>query len=42
MAAPFAVLVKGARKRQKPLIEFKVLLEDITKILYFKVIIIPA
>ena len=37
MAAPFAILVKGAKKRQKPLIIFKVSLKDITKILRPKV-----
>ena len=35
---PFIILVKGARKRQKPLTVFKALLKDITKILRFKVI----
>ena len=37
MAAPFIILVKRARKRQKPLTVFEVLLKDITKILRFKV-----
>ena len=38
MAAPFIILVKGARKCQKPLMVFKVLLEDIIKVLRPKVI----
>ena len=38
----FAILIKGARKCQKPLMVFKVLLKDIIKILYPKVIRIPA
>ena len=42
MAAPFAILVKGARKRQKPLTIFKVSLKDITKVLRLKIIKIPA
>ena len=42
MATPFIILVKGARKCQKPLIVFKVLLKDITKVLRFKVIRIRA
>ena len=42
MVAPFIILVKGARKYQKPLTVFKVSLKDITKVLYFKVIRIPA
>ena len=37
-AAPFIILIKGARKCQKPLIVFKVLLKDITKVLRLKVI----
>ena len=41
-AAPFIILIKGARKRQKPLMVFKALLEDITKVLRLKVIRIPA
>ena len=36
-AAPFAILIKGARKRQKPLTVFKALLRDITKVLRLKV-----
>ena len=36
--APFAILIKEARKCQKPLIVFKVLLKDITKVLHFKII----
>ena len=39
---PFAMLIKGARKRQKPLIVFKVSLKDITKVLRPKIIKIPA
>ena len=42
MAAPFIILIKGAREYQKPLIIFKVLLKDITKILRLKVIRILA
>ena len=38
MAAPFIKLVKGARKRKKPLMVFKALLKDITKALNPKVI----
>ena len=41
-AAPFATLIKGARKHQKPLIIFKVLLKDIIKVLRLKIIRIPA
>ena len=41
-AAPFVILVKGARKCQKPLTVFKVSLEDITKVLCLKVMRIPA
>ena len=37
MATLFIILIKGARKRQNPLIIFKVLLEDITKALRFKI-----
>ena len=37
MAALFTILIKGARKCQKPLTVFKVLLKDITKILRPKV-----
>ena len=40
-ATPFIILVKGARKCQKPLIVFKVLLKDITKVLRLKIIRIP-
>ena len=39
---PFIILVKGARKRQKPLTIFKALLEDITKALRLKITRIPA
>ena len=42
MVTPFIILVKGARKRQKPFTVFKVLLKDITKVLRLKVIRIPA
>ena len=42
MATPFAILVKGARKCQKPFTVFKVLLKDITKTLRPKIIRIPA
>ena len=38
MVTPFAILIKGARKRQKPLTVFKVSLKDITKILHPKII----
>ena len=37
----FAILVKGAKKRQKPLIMFKALLENITKVLRLKIRKIP-
>ena len=36
-ATPFATLIKGARKCQKPLTVFKASLEDITKILHLKI-----
>ena len=36
------LLIKGARKRQKPLTVFKILLKDITKVLYLKVIKTPT
>ena len=42
IATPFIILIKGARKRQKPLIIFKVLLKDITKILRLKIIRTPT
>ena len=42
MATPFTTLVKGARKRQKPLTVFKALLKDIIKTLRPKVIRIPT
>ena len=42
MAAPFIILVKRARKRQKPLTVFKALLKDITKVLRLKIIKILA
>ena len=35
---PFIILVKGARKYQKPLTVFKALLKDITKVLRLKII----
>ena len=42
MVTPFVILVKRARKRQKPLTVFKALLKDITKVLRLKVIRIPT
>ena len=39
---PFIILVKGARKCQKPFMVFEVLLEDIMKVLCSKVIRILA
>ena len=42
MVTPFIILVKGARKRQKPLIIFKALLKDIIKVLRFKIIRTPT
>ena len=39
---PFVILVKGARKCQKPFTVFKILLEDITKVLRLKVIKTPT
>ena len=39
---PFIILIKRARKRQKPLIVFKVLLKDIIKALHFKIIKTPT
>ena len=42
MITPFTILIKRARKYQKPLIIFKVLLKDITKVLYLKVIKTPT
>ena len=41
-AAPFVILVKGARKCQKPFTVFKISLENITKALSPKVTRIPA
>ena len=41
MATLFIILIKRARKYQKPLTVFKVLLKDITKVLRLKVIRIP-
>ena len=38
MVTLFIILVKGARKYQKPLTVFKVLLKDIIKVLYLKII----
>ena len=40
-ATPFIILVKRARKYQKPLTVFKVLLNDITKVLRLKITRIP-
>ena len=40
-ATPFIILIKGARKRQKPLTVFKALLKDIIKVLRLKIIKIP-
>ena len=42
MATPFTILVKGAKKCQKPFTVFKVLLKNITKVLRLKVIKTPA
>ena len=42
MATPFIILVKGAKKRQKPFTVFKALLKDIIKALRPKVIRTPA
>ena len=39
---PFIILIKGAKKRQKPPTVFKALLKDITKVLRFKITKIPA
>ena len=41
-ATPFIILIKRARKCQKPLTVFKISLKDITKVLYPKVIRTPA
>ena len=41
-AAPFIILIKGARKCQKPLTVFKVSLKDITKVLRLKITRIPT
>ena len=41
-ATPFTILVKGARKCQKPLTVFKALLKDITKVLHPKVTRTPT
>ena len=41
-AAPFAILIKGVKKRQKSLIIFKVSLKDITKVLRPKITRIPT
>ena len=38
IVALFVILVKRAREYQKPLMVFNVLLKDITKLLYFKII----
>ena len=42
MVTLFIILIKGARKCQKPLTVFKVSLKDITKVLRPKVMRIPA
>ena len=42
ITTPFATLIKGARKRQKPLIIFKVSFKNITKALHPKIIKTPA
>ena len=42
IVTPFIILVKGARKRQKPLTVFKVSLKDITKALRLKITRTPA
>ena len=42
MATPFIILVKGARKYQKPLMVFKVLLKNITKVLCPKIARTPV
>ena len=42
IAAPFAILIKGVRKSKKPLTIFKVSLENITKVLRFKIIKTPV
>ena len=42
MATPFIILIKRARKRQKPPTVFKILLKNITKILHPKIIRTPA
>ena len=42
MAALFTILIKKARKYQKPLTVFKISLKDITKILYPKVTRTPV
>ena len=42
IVTPFAILVKGARKRQKPLTVFKASLKDITKALRPKITRTPT
>ena len=42
IATPFVILVKGARKRQKPFMVFKALLKDITKALRLKIMKTPT
>ena len=42
IVTPFIILIKRARKRQKPLTVFKVLLKDIIKVLRFKITRIPT
>ena len=41
-ATPFIILVKGARKCQKPLTVFKVSLKDIIKVLRLEIMRTPA
>ena len=42
IVAPFIILIKGARKRQKPFTAIKILLKNITKVLRPKVTRISA
>ena len=42
ITTPFIILVKRARKYQKPLTVFKALLKNITKVLRLKIIRTPA
>ena len=41
MVTLFIILIKGVRKCQKPLTVFKISFEDITKVLYFKIMRTP-